>query len=127
MGMKREEAKKYIGELKMYAKSQGWDEEYQVACDTAINALKQETVLKERYDHEHVLRKIFETKVDKLRRQLKEQTVKTESIHDKIRAEIEPKCDRINSLASVLPYTAHREIQELLCEIIDLCKVESED
>ncbi len=46
---------------------------------------------------------------------------------DKIRAEIEPKCDRINSLASVLPYTAHREIQELLCEIMDLCKAESED
>ena len=43
---------------------------------------------------------------------------------DKIRAEIEPKCDRINSLASVLPYTAHREIQELLCEIMDLCKAE---
>lgn len=41
---------------------------------------------------------------------------------DKIRAEIEPKCDRINSLASVLPYTAHREIQELLREIMDLCK-----
>ena len=40
--------------------------------------------------------------------------------------EIEPKCDRINSLASVLPYTAHREIQELLCEIMDLCKAESE-
>ena len=46
---------------------------------------------------------------------------------DKIRAEIEPKCDRINSLASVLPYTAHREIQELLCEIMDLYKAESED
>lgn len=45
---------------------------------------------------------------------------------DKIRAEIEPKCDRINSIASVLPYTAHREIQELLCEIMDLCKAESE-
>lgn len=41
---------------------------------------------------------------------------------DKIRAEIEAKCDRINSLASVLPYTVHREIQELLCEIMDLCK-----
>lgn len=38
------------------------------------------------------------------------------------REEIESKCDRINSLASVLPYTAHREIQELLCEIMDLCK-----
>lgn len=49
-----------------------------------------------------------------------------EPIPDKLRAEIEPKCDRINSLASVLPYTAHREIQELLCEIIDLCKAESE-
>lgn len=40
---------------------------------------------------------------------------------------IEPKCDRINSIASVLPYTAHREIQELLCEIMDLCNAESED
>lgn len=40
---------------------------------------------------------------------------------------IEAKCDRINSIASVLPYTAHREIQELLCEIMDLCKSESED
>ena len=49
------------------------------------------------------------------------------SILDEIRAEIEPKCDRINSLASVLPYTAHREIQELLCEIMNLCKAESED
>ena len=39
---------------------------------------------------------------------------------------IEPKCDRIHSIASVLPYTAHREIQELLCEIMDLCKAESE-
>lgn len=50
-----------------------------------------------------------------------------DSVLDKIRAEIEPKCDRINSLASVLPYTAHREIQELLCEIMDLCKAESAD
>lgn len=50
-----------------------------------------------------------------------------EPILDKLRAEIEPKCDRINSLASVLPYTAHREIQELLCDILDLCKAESEE
>lgn len=52
--------------------------------------------------------------------------LKQEPVLDKIRAEIEPKCDRINSLASALPYTAHREIQELLCEIMDLCKAESE-
>ena len=58
----------------------------------------------------------------------KEPTTKNDlGVLDKIRAEIEPKCDRINSLASVLPYTAHREIQELLCEIMDLCKAESED
>jgi len=50
-----------------------------------------------------------------------------EPILDKIRAEIEPKCDRINSLASLLPYTAHREIQELLCEIMDLCKSEKKE
>ena len=40
--MTREEAKRYIGELKMYAKSQGWDEEYQIACDVAMNELEQE-------------------------------------------------------------------------------------
>lgn len=55
-----------------------------------------------------------------------EKVVIVNEVLDKIRAEIEPKCDRINSLASVLPYTAHREIQELLCEIMDLCK-ESEE
>ena len=43
-----------------------------------------------------------------------------------IRAEIKQKCDRINSIASVLPYTAHREIQELLCEIMDLPSVKQE-
>lgn len=57
---------------------------------------------------------------------LAEKALEQEPILDKIRAEIEPKCDRINSLASVLPYTAHREIQELLCEIMDLCKAEIE-
>lgn len=48
------------------------------------------------------------------------------AVLDEIRAEIEPKCDRINTLASELSYPEHREIQELLCEIMDLCKAESE-
>jgi hypothetical protein len=44
-----------------------------------------------------------------------------------LKSDIETKCDRINSLTSILlPYTIHREIQELLCEIMDLCK-ESEE
>jgi len=50
-----------------------------------------------------------------------------DDVLNEIRAEIEPNCDRINSLASVLPYTAHREIQELLCEIMDLCKAEGSE
>ncbi len=46
---------------------------------------------------------------------------------DKIRADIELKCDRINTLAaSELSYPEHREIQELLHEIMDLYKKESE-
>ena len=53
-------------------------------------------------------------------------SVNPQPCDDAIRAEIEPKCDRINSIASVLPYTAHREIQELLCEIMDLPSVEQE-
>ena len=43
--MTREDVKRYIGELKMYAKSQGWDEEYQIACDVAMNELEQEHIL----------------------------------------------------------------------------------
>lgn len=68
----------------------------------------------------------FRTKEDVRNFEALEMAIKAleqEPILDKI----EPKCDRINSLASVLPYTAHREIQELLCEIMDLCKAESED
>lgn len=41
---------------------------------------------------------------------------------DNVKAEIKKKCDRINtivkSIASVLSYPQHREIQELLCEIL---------
>ena len=43
--MTREEAKHYIGELKMYGKSRGWDEEYLIACDIAIEALEQEHII----------------------------------------------------------------------------------
>ncbi len=43
--MTKEEAKIYIGELKAYAKSKGWDEEYQVACDMAMNDMEQENAL----------------------------------------------------------------------------------
>ena len=43
--MTKEEAKIYIGELKAYAKSKGWDEEYQVACDMAMNDMEQENII----------------------------------------------------------------------------------
>ncbi len=47
---------------------------------------------------------------------------------DSVKAEIKEKCDRINSIASVLRYPQHREIQELLCEILEsIDKAESED
>lgn len=46
---------------------------------------------------------------------------------EKIKAEIEKKCDRINSIASVLRYPQHREIQELLCGILASVGGESED
>lgn len=49
------------------------------------------------------------------------------AVLDKIREEIEPKCDRINSLASTLCYPAHREIQEILCDILELLHTESEE
>lgn len=75
-----------------------------------VNAVSEEV-----YTREYNLRKEAEMKAYKLEKAIGE-----------IKAEIEPKCDRINSLASVLPYTAHREIQELLCKIMDLIK-ESEE
>lgn len=53
-----------------------------------IKALEQETVSRESYEHEYFLRKEFEIKIDKLQRQLEEQTAKVESVIDKIRTEI---------------------------------------
>lgn len=41
--MTNEEVKIYIGELKMYANSKGWDKEYLTACDIVTNALEQES------------------------------------------------------------------------------------
>lgn len=50
-----------------------------------------------------------------------------DSVLGKISAEIESRCDRINTLVtSELSYPVCREVQELLCEIINLCKAESE-
>ena len=47
---------------------------------------------------------------------------------DDVKAEIDKKCDRINSIASVLRYPQHREIQELLCEILaSIDNAESEE
>lgn len=47
---------------------------------------------------------------------------------DDVKAEIEKNCDRINSIASILSYPQHREIQELLCEILaSIGKAESEE
>ena len=37
---------------------------------------------------------------------------------------VEDKCDRINSLASALSYLPHREIQELMCDIMFLIELE---
>ena len=44
------------------------------------------------------------------------QLLDEKGLHDAV----EGICDRINSIASVLDYLKHREIQELLCEILDL-------
>ena len=37
---------------------------------------------------------------------------------------VEDKCDRINSLTSALSYLPHREIQELMCDILYLIELE---
>ena len=36
---------------------------------------------------------------------------------------VEGICDRINSVSSVLRYPAHREIQELMCDILYLIEL----
>ena len=90
------------------------------ALEMAIKALEQEPT-------DDYFRKMAEVVISQLRTdrdRLEDELAKLEQ--EPILDKIEPKCDRINSIASVLPYTAHREIQELLCEIMDLCK-ESEE
>lgn len=49
---------------------------------------------------------------------------------DSIKAEIKEKCDRIDDIAraNIYQYAPHREIQDLLCEILaSIDKAESED
>ena len=43
-----------------------------------------------------------------------------------LRGAVEDYCDRINSLASVLSYLPHREVQECLCDIIELIEINEE-
>lgn len=40
---------------------------------------------------------------------------------------VEDKCDRINSLSSTLRYLPHREIQELMCDILFLIDLQGEN
>lgn len=88
-------------------------------CKKIIKALEQETVSKESYDHEYFLRKDFEIKIDKLQRQLKEQTMK----EDKIRAELEKQekwllqagCNTYNvdiAFSSIISTLAESEVEE---------------
>ena len=44
------------------------------------------------------------------------QLLNEKGLHDAV----EGICDRINSITSILDYLKHREIQELLCKILDL-------
>ena len=47
---------------------------------------------------------------------------------DTVKAEIKEKCDNINHITSHLPYSTHRFVQELLCEILaSIDNEESED
>ena len=47
---------------------------------------------------------------------------------DSVKAEIKEKCDNINHITSHLPYSTHRFVQELLCEILEsIDNAESED
>ena len=45
-----------------------------------------------------------------------------------VKAEIKEKCDNINYIISHLPYSTHRFVQELLCEILEsIDNAESEE
>lgn len=47
---------------------------------------------------------------------------------DDVKAEIKEKCDNINHITSHLPYSTHRFVQELLCEILaSIDNAESEE
>ena len=49
--------------------------------------------------------------------------LKEKGLHDAV----EHFADRINSLASVLNYVAHREVQECLCDILFLIDLDKDD
>lgn len=49
--------------------------------------------------------------------------LKEKGLHDAV----EHFADRINSLASVLNYVAHREVQECLCDILFLIDLDKEN
>lgn len=125
--MTREEIKTYIGELKMYAKSQGWDEEYLIACDIALNVLEQEPSDKQRY----VVRGINNDKIefiDKYSVRAFNRYIKVikdfckYEVLDKIRAEIEQMDFDFGDF-----YDHTRMIREMVLKVIDKYKIESEN
>lgn len=119
--MTREEALNILHNASVY------HPDYLDALNMAIEALEQETVSKEAYDHEYFLRKEFELKIDELQRQLEEQAVKAESILDKIRAELTEKRDILAKEAranAINPLSCYGLDYALL--IIDKYKGESE-
>lgn len=73
--MTREEAIKILKEIEIPVNGDN-EEERNMAFSMAIEALEQETVSKESYDHEYFLRKEFEIKIYKLQCKLDE--VRTE-------------------------------------------------
>lgn len=87
--MNKNEVIELLEKEKAYMLSHGGDKQSE-ALDMAINSVKQETVSRESYDNEFVLRKEFEVKAYKLQRQLE----KVEHNLDKIRAEIMGKIEQ---------------------------------
>lgn len=84
------------------------------ACHLAIEALEQETVSKESYDHEYFLRKEFEIKIARLEHD-------KNVVLDKIRAEIDGlKKD------SLISWASSEMIISTILNIIDKYKAEQE-
>lgn len=116
--MTREEAKKTLKTLLYYPVGTVPKDKCVDALNMAIEALEQETVSRETYDHEFNLRKEFEMKVFELEKKIAEQEPTAEYSSDVIsREEVKKQTTKKNSIWNTITDSSGRGLDEILDSI----------